>query len=121
MKYLYIVGTILFTVYGQIILKWRIGNYGALPDQLIDKIYFFLRLFADGFILSGFIAAFMASIFWMATITKFDISYAYPFMSLSFILVLVLSTFYFHEPITWQKVIGMVFITIGIFITSRSI
>ena len=28
MGYLYIAGTVLFTVYGQLVLKWRIVNYG---------------------------------------------------------------------------------------------
>ncbi len=121
MKYLYIVGTILFTVYGQLILKWRIGNYGALPASLNDKIFFLLRLFTDGFILSGFIAAFAASLFWMGAMTKFDVSYAYPFMSAAFVLVLVFSAIFFQEPLTWQKVVGMMFIGLGILITSRSV
>ena len=121
MKYLYIVGTVLFTVYGQLVLKWRIGNYGSLPDPLIDKLFFLLQLFTDGYILSGFVAAFMASLCWMAAMTKFDVSYAYPFMSSAFVLVLVFSALFFREPITWQKVVGMICIAIGILITSRSV
>lgn len=38
MGYIYIFGTIFFTVYGQLILKWRIVQYGALPETLADKI-----------------------------------------------------------------------------------
>ncbi|MEI7788391.1 MAG: EamA family transporter [Chlorobiaceae bacterium] len=121
MKYLYIVGTVFFTVYGQLILKWRIVNYGALPDQLTEKLFFLLRLFTDVLILSGFISAFIASLCWMAAMTKFDVSYAYPFMSSAFVLVLVFSAVFFREPITWQKVVGMMFIGVGILITSRSV
>ena len=29
--YLYIVGTVLLTVYGQLVLKWQVGRLGALP------------------------------------------------------------------------------------------
>ena len=39
---IYIFGTIFFTVYGQLILKWRIANVGTLPTELIDKVFFYL-------------------------------------------------------------------------------
>lgn len=120
MGYLYIVGTIFFTVYGQLVLKWRVNKYGSLPIEMVDKIIFLLKLLLDPFILSGFIAAFVASIFWMGAMTKFDISFAYPFMSLSFLLVFVLSVFLFKEPISLYKILGLGIIVIGIIVTSKS-
>jgi hypothetical protein len=37
--YLYIFGTILFTVYGQIVLKWRLTQLKfELPDSNVDKM-----------------------------------------------------------------------------------
>ena len=60
MGYFYIFGTIFFTVYGQIVLKWRIVKYGALPNELNDKIIFLTKLLFDPWIFSGFFAAFIA-------------------------------------------------------------
>lgn len=120
MGYLYIFGTILFTVYGQLILKWRIVKYGTLPEALSEKIIFLFKLLFDPFIFSGFAAAFIASFFWMAAMTKFDVSYAYPFMSGAFVLVFLFSVFLFNEPITWQKLLGLLLIIAGIIVTSRS-
>ena len=119
--YFYIFATVLFTVYGQLILKWRIGRYGALPDVFADKIVFLLKLLFDPFIFSGFVAAFVASLFWMAAMTKFDVSFAYPFMSGAFVLVFLLSVFLFNEPVSWQKVVGLLLIVAGIVVTSKSI
>ncbi len=121
MGYFYIFATIFFTVYGQIILKWRINDVGSLPEGLTDKIVFLFKLLFDPWIFSGFFAAFIASFFWMATMTKFDISFAYPFMSGAFVLVFLLSVFLFQESITWQKIVGLIFIVLGIIITSKSI
>src|SRR5699024_6401676 len=103
MGYLYIFGTILFTVYGQLMLKWRIDKVCSLPADTFDKIIFVFRLLLDPLILSGFLSAFVASLFWMAAMKKFDISFAYPFMSLSFMLVFLFSVFIFGEPVTSQK------------------
>lgn len=121
MGYLYIFGTILFTVYGQIVLKWKIDKAGLLPEALTDKVYFLLQLLLNPWILSGFLSAFVASLFWMAAMTKFNISYAYPFMSLSFVLVFLLSVIIFGDPVTVQKVVGLSLIVVGIIVTSQSL
>lgn len=121
MGYLYIFGCLFFTVYGQIIMKWRIAKYGDLPSELLDKIYFLIKIVFDPYIFSGFVSAFVASLFWMAAMTKFDISYAYPFMSAAFVFVFILSVFLFGEPVTWHKIIGLILIISGIIITSRSV
>jgi multidrug transporter EmrE-like cation transporter len=118
--YFYIFGTIVFTVYGQLILKWRISQYGELPAQLNEKLLFLAKLFLDPFLMSGLASAFIASLFWLMAMTKFDISYAYPFMSLAFVLVLIFSVYVFKEALTTYKVVGLVFIVLGIIITSRS-
>ena len=121
MGYFYIFGTIFFTVYGQLILKWRISGYGELPDGgFFDKLIFLLKLMLDPLIFSGFAAAFIASLFWMAAMTKFDVSYAYPFMSLAFVLVFALSVFLFQEPVNAYKVGGLAMIILGIIISSRA-
>ncbi|UOQ44021.1 EamA family transporter [Halobacillus salinarum] len=121
MGYLYIFGTIIFTVYGQLMLKWRIEKFGSLPPAFIDKLIFLFKLLLDPLILSGFLSAFVASIFWMGAMTKFDISYAYPFMSLSFVLVFFFSIFLFQEPVTVTKVLGLSLIVLGILVTSQSL
>jgi multidrug transporter EmrE-like cation transporter len=120
--YFYIFGTIFFTVYGQIVLKWRInGINGSLPESMGEKILFLFKILFDPWVFSGFLAAFVASFFWMAAMTKFDISFAYPFMSLAFVLVFLLSVVLFHEPVTWQKLTGLALIVAGIIVTSRSL
>lgn len=119
MGYLYIFGCIFFTVYGQLILKWRLSLKGAMPEELMGKFLFLAKAFLDPFILSGFAAAFIASLFWMAAMTKFQVSFAYPFMSIAFVAVLFLSALFFHEPITLGKVLGLFLIICGIVVTVR--
>jgi drug/metabolite transporter (DMT)-like permease len=115
----YIVGTVLFTVYGQIVLKWRVAKVGALPAVFSHKIFFLLSVIWDPWVLSGLVAGFFAFLCWMAALTEFELSYAYPFMSLSFLLVLVLSAILFQEPLTVSKVVGVGLIVAGIIIGSR--
>lgn len=119
LDYLYIFATIVFTVYGQLILKWRIGSYGPLPVDSGNKLKFLISLLCDPLIFSGFFAAFLASLAWMAAMTKFDLSHAYPFMSLNFVVVLLLSGWLLSEPITLQKMLGIGLIVIGTLVAAR--
>lgn len=117
--YLYIFATIALTVYGQMALKWRIANFGPLPEAIFDKAKFLFLLLFDPVIFSGFFAAFLASFAWMAAMTKFDLSHAYPFMSLNFVVVLILSGWLLSEPMTFQKVLGISLIVLGTIIAAR--
>ena len=125
MGYLYIFATVFFTVYGQIILKWRMNTLSVFPEnatlELSDKFIYVFKLLLDPWILSGFLAAFVASLFWILAMSKFEISYAYPFMSSAFIFVLIISYFFLSETMSIEKVIGMGFIVLGIIISSRSL
>ena len=62
---------------------------------------------------------FFAGILWMATMTKLDLSLAYPFMSLPFIFVLLFSALFFNEPMNVYKVSGVALIIAGVVVSSR--
>jgi len=111
--------TVLLTVYAQVILKWRIRESGPLPISLADKVAFLAKLLLDPGIISGMFAAFVGGLFWMAAMTRVDLSYAYPFMSLAFVLVLFFSAILFHEAVTVPKVLGLLLIIAGLIVASR--
>jgi multidrug transporter EmrE-like cation transporter len=110
----YLLGTVLFTVAGQLLLKWRIALAGELPPELGGKLSFLFRQLVDPWILLGLFSAFMAALCWMAALTKFELSRAYPLTSVSFVLILILSSVLFRESITTFKVVGVLLILAGI-------
>jgi drug/metabolite transporter (DMT)-like permease len=115
----YIFSVILLTVYGHLILKWQVTKAGAFPVSFAERAAFLLRLVLNPWIISGLFAGFLALLSWMAAMTKFELSYAYPFMSLAFVLVLLSSALLFHETVTTAKVFGILLIMAGIVIASR--
>ena len=119
MNHLYILLTILFTVYGQIIIKWQVKLSGAFPQDNFEKLQYIIKLLLNPWVISSFICAFLASLSWMAAMTKFPLSYAYPFMSLAFVLVMFLSAIFFRESITLPKSLGLGFVVLGIIIGSK--
>jgi multidrug transporter EmrE-like cation transporter len=119
MSYFYIFMTIALTVYGQIAIKWQVMKVGALPEPLSEKMVFIFHLLLNPWIISALLAAFLASVFWMAAMTKLQLSHAYPFMGLTFVIVLLASGWFFQEPITLLKVMGVLLIFLGLVVASQ--
>lgn len=117
--FVYIFLTIFFTVYGQLIIKWQVGQAGEFPSDSGEKALFLARLLLNPWVISGFASAFLASLAWMAAMTQFELSFAYPFMSLSFVIVMFLSVLFFAEVLSWNKLVGTSIILIGLFIVTR--
>jgi multidrug transporter EmrE-like cation transporter len=111
--------TIALTVYGQIAIKWQVMKVGALPEALPDKVVFLMYLLLNPWIISSLLAAFLASVFWMAAMTKLQLSHAYPFMGLTFVIVLLASGFFFQEPVTPLKIAGVSLIFLGLVLSSQ--
>lgn len=117
--FFFIALTIALTVYGQLVFKWQVDLAGQVPSGLAEQIGFVLRLLANPWVISSFAAAFLGSLTWMGALTQFELSFAYPFMSLAYVVVMVFSYWLFKEPLTMPKVIGTLVVILGLFIITR--
>ena len=118
MHYIYVALTLVLTVYGQFVLKWQLTGE-KLPEGSGAKLFFLCGQMLNPWIFSGFISAFLASLCWMAAMTKLKLSEAYPFMSLAFVIVMFLSQPLFGEELSLNKILGTVVVVGGLIIISR--
>ncbi len=112
--------TVLLTVYGQIIIKIRVLHAGAVGSGLYDKALFIAKLLIDPWVLSGIFGAFLAGLSWMAAMTRLPLSQAYPFTSLAFILVVIVSALFLQEHIKLLQVAGIGFVICGLILVARA-
>jgi drug/metabolite transporter (DMT)-like permease len=117
--YLYILSTILFTVYGQVVLKWQMNRAGPLPADATEKLAVLARMLLNPWVLSCVVAGVLVMFSWMVALTRFPLTYAYPFMSTTFVLVLLLGAAFFGEAVTTSKAAGVALIALGVVIGSR--
>ena len=120
MDHLYIFGTIILGIYGQIVWKWQLDIAGPIPEALNERLNYFLYLFLNPWIISGFVGAAIAAILWMMALKKFEMTYAYPFVSLTFPGILLCGALLFGEQVGWSRVIGMTLIVAGIVVHTRA-
>ena len=121
-NHFYIFLTIFFAVSSQLIIKWKMSAFSLANHETVsEKFIFAFTMLFNPYILISLTFTLLSGLSWMIAMTKFDISYAYPFTTLGFVFIFIFSAIFFNEPITWQKVIGLILIIIGIIISSRSI
>jgi drug/metabolite transporter (DMT)-like permease len=112
MGYACVVGTVLMTVLGQLLLRWRVSGMGREPQGL--TLLALAHKFLDPWVIGAIGCAFAAMFLWMGALARLPLSHAYPLTSMSYILVLVLAHLLFGESIGGWRVAGMLCIVIGI-------
>lgn len=118
--HVYIALTLALTVYGQLVLRWQVGGAGPMPEATSGKLLFLAQQFANPWILTGFASAFLASLAWMAAMTRFELGYAYPFMSLAFVIVMIFGVMFLGEPLNIAKVMGTLLVMAGLVVIARA-
>jgi multidrug transporter EmrE-like cation transporter len=117
--YLFVAVTVLFTVYGQLVIKWQAGRAGEFPAGSRERLSYLAHFLVNPWVVSSFAAGFVAALAWIAALSRLDLSRAYPFVAGSFALVLVLSAIVFDERMTTPKILGALLIVAGLVIGSQ--
>ena len=117
--WLMVAATILLTTYGQLVIKWQVMLEQAAPHPLLEGLPPILQLLFRPWIISALAAAFLASLSWMAAMSRLELSTAYPFMALNFLLVGLLAVPLFGETMTMPKILGLVLVVAGLVVLSR--
>ena len=107
-------------VTGQILLKMGIDRIGASGFGSVRELAgFFSSIIRSPMVLTGLFLYFISSAIWLVVLSTVDLSFAYPFIGITYVLVLILSKFILKEevnPIRWA---GAFIITVGVVIISR--
>lgn len=119
MTYVLIGLTILFTVCGQLLVKSATSQFGQFPSQFSGLLPFLIKAYTNFKLLAGLSCAVITSITWMGALSTSNISFAYPFMGLAFVLVLTLSPLAFKESIPWTRWLGVGRFCVGLWVASK--
>ncbi|MBU0580678.1 MAG: EamA family transporter [Candidatus Margulisbacteria bacterium] len=106
-------------VVGQLFLKQgmlQIGEF-SLRSGLVAQ---FVKIFINPNVLVGFFFYFLSSILWLIVLSRIELSFAYPLLSVGYILILVASWFFFKENVNLIRWSGVIVICFGVYLISRS-
>ncbi len=116
----YILISVLGGAFGQVLLKKGMANMGPLTLGLNSLPSTLLRMATNPFVVIGMLVYGASTIFWLAALSRVELSFAYPFVSLSYVVMLVFSWQLFQEDITLLRLVGSFIILAGVVLISRS-
>lgn len=103
---------VLFRAVGDIALKKSV--FKKHMSLNIEGIRNLIGLLTSFYFWFGILCTVLGVFFWFVTLQEFDLSYAYPFLSLAYILIILSGKVLFKEHLDRQKCIGIGFISVGI-------
>ena len=117
---LYILVSVFFSTVGQLLLKGGMNKLGSVTLSLNGLIPTLWRMAINPGVFFGLALYLVGPIFWLAALSRVDLSYAYPFASLSYVVMLLASWMMFDEKITLARIVGTIVICIGVLVIYRS-
>lgn len=112
--------SIIIAVGGQILLKLGMNRIGPVSlNGFSDLANLFISIFKSPLVLVGLFCYVISAAIWLIVLSAVDLSFAYPFIGLTYVFILLVSKFILKEdvnPIRWA---GTAIITIGVIVISR--
>ena len=109
----------LLTVTGELLLKSGMNRHGVLevsPDTLVPTA---VKLLTNPFVVGGFVFVFSGALFWLAVLSRWPLSLAYPLLSISYIIGIAASVVILKEKVNWVQLLGVLVIILGVYLVSR--
>ena len=117
---IYILISVLTSTVGQLLLKMGMNRVGSITLSMNQILTTTWKMVTNPYVFIGLAIYLAGTIFWLAALSRVDLSYAYPFASLSYVVMLVASWMMFDEQITLSRVIGTVVIGVGVLLIYRN-
>ncbi len=106
----------LFAAAGQVM--WRLGmkSVGTFESYALNTL---LHVFTNWQVDLGLVLYGLSTLFWLSALSKKDLSYVYPFVAGTYLLVLLLSYFVLKENFGLERVVGAALVLTGLVIIVR--
>jgi drug/metabolite transporter (DMT)-like permease len=115
-----ILGCVVVNSFGQLFLKKGMTSIGKIGFELGRLVPTLSSAFSNGFVLLGFFLYGISALLWMVVLSRVDLSFAYPFVSLSYVMVILFSWLLLNENLPLIRVVGVLVICLGVYLVSRS-
>ncbi len=113
-KYIpFILFTVMTNAVAQVLLKYGMINLGPISfsaDTIIQRVF---QIVFNPWVFAGLFMFVISMASHLFVLSKVDLSFAYPFLSLAYVVVAVIAWALFKEELGTYKIAGIAFIMVG--------
>lgn len=111
---------VILNVTGQLSLKYGMSKMGNFALSLSTLPPVFLRAATNLYVLFGLVCYGLGFMVWLIVLSKSEVSYAYPLISLGYVFTAILARAMFGEAVGVTRMAGIMITCLGVFLIARS-
>lgn len=110
----------LLGVLGQTMLKYGMTLLGPQSIGADGPLTILMRLGLSPYVIGGLGLYVSGTFFWLIAMSRAQLSYLYPFASLSYVLLMLVAWIVFREQISPMRMLGALIICVGVVLVAGS-
>ncbi len=107
-------------VIGQMMLKQGMTAMGPLALSVESTPGIIWRIVTSPMVIGGLLVYGAGTFFWLVTLSRIELSVAYPFVSLNHVIIFLLAWLVLREAVSPMRAAGVLVICIGMILVARS-
>jgi multidrug transporter EmrE-like cation transporter len=111
---------VLLNAAAQLLLKAGTNRIGEFAYSLENVVPIGLRVASSPPILAGVACYVVSLVVWILALSRVPVSVAYPMLSIGYIVNAIAAWWLFGESLPAQKIVGIGFIVLGVYLVARS-
>jgi drug/metabolite transporter (DMT)-like permease len=115
----FIIMAVTMSAIGQVLIKKGINVLGNI-DFSSGLITSYMKIFLLPYVILGSLVYVISLFIWVYALSKVALSFAYPFLALSYVMIIVASRVFLGETVPFLRVLGILVICIGILLVAKS-
>jgi len=104
----------------QLSLKQGMRTIGHFSFSLKNVIPIALQASFNVYIILGMSCYVLSVVLWLLVLSRVDVSYAYPLLSVGYIIAAIAGKVFFDEALGFDRITGILIICIGVYFITRS-
>lgn len=110
--------TPILTAFGQALIRTGMKSVAErTPDNIVATV---VGAVGSPAVVAGLTIYVLCTLSWLLLLSRFELSFAYPFLGLSFIVALVLGVSMLGEPVSMIRIVGTILIGTGVVLVAAS-
>jgi multidrug transporter EmrE-like cation transporter len=111
---------VLLNAAAQLLLKAGTNRIGTFDFSAANIVPVGMQVAASPFVLGGLACYAISVVVWILALSRVPVSVAYPMLSIGYIVNAGAAWFLFGESLTAQKLVGIGFIVVGVWLVART-
>jgi multidrug transporter EmrE-like cation transporter len=116
----YILTGVLLNAIAQLVLKAATRRLGVLTPEHGALVDMGMRIIAQPLVWGGLACYALSVVFWIVALSRTDVSVAYPFLSIGYVVAAVAAWQFFGETLSAQRLAAIALICVGVVLLYRS-